>query len=56
MQDLGRRIATVTGERRASEFLLQRLSVAIQRGNASCVLGTVNSSSDCQDLDVVYYL
>ena len=54
MQDLGRRVATVTGERRASEFLFQKLSVAIQRGNASCVLGTVNSSKDCRDLDVVY--
>jgi len=56
MHELGRRIETVTGERRSTEFLLQRLSVAIQRGNASCVLGTVDSSTDCQNLDVVYYL
>jgi hypothetical protein len=39
--DLGRRISEVTGERRATEFLLQRLSIAIQRGNAASVLGTV---------------
>src|SRR5664279_3077128 len=56
MRELGRQITTVTSERRATEFLLQRLSVAIQRGNASCVLGTVNLSTDCQNLDVVYYL
>ena len=54
IHDLGRRITTVTGERRATEFLLQRLSVAVQRGNAASVLGTV----DCQsvNLDAVYYL
>ena len=56
MQELGRRITSVTGERRATEFLMQRLSVAIQRGNASCILGTVNLSTDCNNLDVVHYL
>jgi len=39
MLDLGQRIATAAGERRATEFMLQRLSVAIQRGTASWVLG-----------------
>ena len=48
IHDLGRRITTVTGERRATEFLLQRLSVAIQRGNAASVLGTV----DCQSVNL----
>jgi len=56
MHQLGRRITSVTGERRATEFLMQRLSVAIQRGNASCVMGTINSAIDCQNLDVIYYL
>jgi hypothetical protein len=57
MHELGRRITAVTGERRATEFLLQRLSVAIQRGNASAVLGTANSKADKQqNLDVVCYL
>lgn len=51
---LGRRIATVTGERRAAEFLLQRISVAVQRGNAASVLGTVDSAAD--KLDAVFYL
>ena len=37
--------AAVTGERRATEYLLQRLSVAIQRGNAASVLGTVGGES-----------
>jgi hypothetical protein len=57
MHDLGRRISVVTGEPRATEFLLQRLSVAIQRGNAASVLGTdVNSTTLAKNLDVVYYL
>ena len=37
LKDLGGRIAAVTKERRVVEFLLQRISVAIQRGNAACV-------------------
>ena len=57
VHELGRRITAVTGERRATEFLLQRLSVAIQRGNANAVLGTTDSKSDRQqNLDIVYYL
>ena len=54
MHDLGRRISEVTGERRATEFLLQRLSVAIQRGNAASVLGTVDSTTITQNYDIVY--
>ena len=45
MRDLGRRISEVTRERRATEFLLQRLSVDIQRGNAASVLGIVMVST-----------
>jgi len=56
VHELGRRIATVTGEKRSTEFLLQRLSVAIQRGNASSVLGTVDSGAQSPNLDIVYYL
>jgi len=45
LQELGRRIAAVTGEPRSTEFLLQRLSVAVQRGNAACVLGACSDDS-----------
>ena len=51
---LGRRITAVSGERRATEFLLQRLSVAIQRGNAMSVMGTVGSM--VEKLDAIFYL
>ena len=54
LKDLGGCIAAVTKERRAIEFLLQRISVAIQRGNAACVLGT---TTDCnRNLDDIFYI
>ena len=41
----------VTGEKRSTAFLFQRLSIAVQRGNASCVIGTVPHS---EGLDEVF--
>jgi hypothetical protein len=40
VRELGRRIAAITHDSRSPSFLRQRLSVAIQRGNAFCVLAT----------------
>ena len=48
--DLGQRIAVVTVEPRSFHFLMQRLSVAIQRGNAACIVGTVPSSAGWDEL------
>ena len=39
LRDLGRRIALESGEPRSTDYLLQRLSVAVQRGNAASVRG-----------------
>ena len=39
-RDLGARLARVTGEARSLMFLKQRISVAIQRGNAISVVNT----------------
>ena len=39
LKDLGRRIAMESGEPRSKDFLLQRLSVAVQRGNCVSVRG-----------------
>ena len=50
--NLGNRIAAVSSEPRSSKFLLQRLSVAMQRGNASRVLGTVPAT---KKLDNLFY-
>ena len=48
--ELGHRIAAVTFEPRSHQFLLQRLSVAVQRGNAACVIGTVPASVKLDDI------
>ena len=40
ISELGRRISEVTKDTRETEFLRQRISVAIQRGNALACLGT----------------
>ena len=37
IRQLGRRIATMTAETRSFAFLMQRLSIVTQRGNAVCV-------------------
>ena len=42
LEDIGRRIRAETGEPRSFQFLLQGVSVAIQRGNAASVLGTAH--------------
>ena len=51
LKDLGRRIAATTKEHRSFEFLMQRVSVVVQRGNAACVLGTTsNNNNKLEDL------
>ena len=40
VKEIGRRIAEATHEPRSTAFLRQRLSIAVQRGNAFCILGT----------------
>ena len=52
-RDLGQRIAAATAEPRSYQFLMQRVSVAVQRGNAACIVGTVPSAVDLDDL---YYI
>ena len=46
LRDLGHRLKEATGEPRSHQFLLQRLSVAVQRGNAAAVQGTLKGSMD----------
>ena len=43
VNELGRRISAVSGDARATDFLKQRLSLAVQRGNAASILGTLVS-------------
>ena len=39
--EIGRRIARCTGDVRSTAFLRQRLDIAIQKGNAAAVHGTM---------------
>ena len=45
LKSLGNRLRQVTGEEKSFTYLLQRLSVAVQRGNSASVLGTLRPSS-----------
>ena len=44
IRELGRRTALITSDSRETAFLLQRISVAVQRGNAASCLGSLPSS------------
>ena len=44
--ELGRRISAVTGDLRETAFLRQRLSVAVQKGNAISCLGSLRRDDD----------
>ena len=48
--DVGRRLRLTTHEARSSQYLLQRLSVAVQLGNAACIVGSVPSTASCDEL------
>ena len=43
---IGKRIKEHTGDSRAMDFLRQKISIAIQRGNAVSVLGTVEQMAN----------
>ena len=44
--ELGRRIASFSGDPRDTAFLFQRISIAVQRGNAASVLVPLRLVSD----------
>ena len=46
LKELGCRLRQVFGEANSSAYLTQRLSVAVQRGNAASVLGTMKVHSE----------
>ena len=50
--ELGRRIREETGEPLSFHYLLQRIAVAMQRGNAAAVLGTTPLATLTQYLPV----
>jgi len=41
VSEIGQKLKEVTGEKRATSFLRQRISIAVQRGNVAGVLETI---------------
>ena len=52
VKELGRCLRQVTGDELSYQHLLQRLSIAVQRGNAASVMGSV-SSCEADDYNVL---
>ena len=52
-KDLCKRIERVSSEPRSEQFIMQTLSVTIQRGNAACILGSVPTA---KRLDELFYV
>lgn len=49
INDIGRRLERELGEKRATEFLWQRISLEVQKGNAAAVAGTFPRTSPVAD-------
>merc|ERR1712020_54115 len=50
VKEIGKKVMEETGEKRSSFYLFQNISIAIQRGNASCVLGTIPLSEGLDEI------
>ncbi|KAJ4433295.1 hypothetical protein ANN_15554 [Periplaneta americana] len=55
VSQIGQILICITGDRRCTTYLRQRLSIAIQRGNAMSVLGTLPEFSPLDDSCKIYY-
>ena len=53
VKDIGQRIEECTGEKTATSFLFQAISMATQRGNIGSIRGSVPQT---KSLDEIYYL
>jgi len=47
--EIGRHIAVLTGEPRSASFLRHQIDIALQRGNATSILGTMAHHSELKD-------
>ena len=53
IKKIGSKIAEVTNEKRSTAYLIQRISIAIQKGNAASIMGTIPPS---KNLEEIFYL
>ena len=47
---VGKKLIRHTGDKRSSQFLQQRISIELQKGNSLCVLGTLPSSTELEEI------
>jgi hypothetical protein len=47
---LGKKISSMSNDNKSTLYLTQRISLAIQRGNAASVLGTIPQSPDLEEI------
>ena len=50
IKEVGKKIGDLTGEKRSTSYLLQSISIAIQRGNATSVMGTVFNDRKLEEI------
>ena len=50
VRDIGRKLTQQTGEQRSTSYLIQRISIALQRGNARSIVGTFRSTRGREEL------
>jgi hypothetical protein len=53
VQSVGKRLRSITGEPRSTNYLRQRISIAIQRGNAASVMGSLPPTGSMEE---IFYL
>ena len=49
IKEIGTRIADATGEKRSTSFLFQSIGIAVQRGNAASIAGTIPSTKQLDE-------
>lgn len=50
VSELGKHLQSITNDPRATEYLRQRIGIAIQRGNAASIMGTFPPSSSLEEI------
>ena len=53
VRELGNRLRKITGEARSTSFLIQRVSLAIQRGNAASIMATIPPSKKFDEIYLI---
>ena len=50
IKEIGRKVCEVTGEKRSTFYLFQSISVAVQRANAACIIGSAPKSEGMEEV------